>query len=160
VSERVFVGLGANLGDMAGHAGSAVDSAGGLPTHAVVAESPRYRSAPLQASGPDFLNCVVELATDLEPASSCWPPCTRIEAAHGRERPFRERATHAGPRPAALRQQRCLHTETLAPAAPAPARTSLRAGPPAGHCPRHRASVLGSLRAQYLLVAGSDRALT
>ncbi|HRD99101.1 MAG TPA: 2-amino-4-hydroxy-6-hydroxymethyldihydropteridine diphosphokinase, partial [Rubrivivax sp.] len=49
--------------------------------------SPRYRTAPLLASGPDFLNAVVELATDLEPAA-LLAALHGIEAAHGRRRPY------------------------------------------------------------------------
>jgi 2-amino-4-hydroxy-6-hydroxymethyldihydropteridine diphosphokinase len=87
VSERVFVGLGANLGDTTATLDQAEHALAALPTTRVVAVSPRYRSAPVQASGPDFLNAVVELATSLEPAP-LLAALHAIEAAHGRQRPY------------------------------------------------------------------------
>ncbi len=87
MSERVFIGLGANLGDSVATLDSAEQALAALPGTRLVAASPRYRSAPLQASGPDFLNAVVELATDLEP-EALLAALHGIEAAHGRQRPF------------------------------------------------------------------------
>jgi len=87
VNERVFVGLGANLGDTTATLDQAERALAVLATTRVVAVSPRYRSAPVQASGPDFLNAVVELATDLEPAP-LLAALHEIEATHGRQRPY------------------------------------------------------------------------
>lgn len=87
MSERVFIGLGANLGHSAATLDGAEQALAALPGTRLVASSPRYRSAPLQASGPDFLNAVVELATDLEPAA-LLAALHGIEAAHGRQRPY------------------------------------------------------------------------
>lgn len=87
MNERVFVGLGANLGDTTAALDQAEQALAALPATRVLAISPRYRSAPVQASGPDFLNAVVELATDLQPAP-LLAALHAIEAAHGRQRPY------------------------------------------------------------------------
>lgn len=83
----MFIGLGANLGDTAAALDQAERALALLSGTCVVAVSPRYRSAPVQASGPDYLNAVVELTTDLEPAP-LLAALHRIEAAHGRQRPY------------------------------------------------------------------------
>ncbi len=83
----MFVGLGANLGETTATLDRAEEALAALPATRLVAVSPRYRSAPVQASGPDFLNAVVELATDLEPAP-LLAALHDIEAKHGRQRPY------------------------------------------------------------------------
>lgn len=85
--ERVFVGLGANLGDARHTLTSALGALAALPAVQVVACSSPYRSAPLQASGPDFLNAVAELRTSLEP-DALLRALQLIEEAHGRQRPY------------------------------------------------------------------------
>lgn len=87
MSERVFIGLGANLGDTGAALDEAERALARLPDTRVVAVSPRYRTAPVQASGPDFLNAVVEIATALEP-EPLLAALHGIEAAHGRQRPY------------------------------------------------------------------------
>ena len=85
--ERVFVGLGANLGDAQATLKHALVALAALPQTRLVAQSSLYRSAPVQASGPDFINAVVELQTSLQP-QSLLQALHAIEAAHGRERPY------------------------------------------------------------------------
>jgi 2-amino-4-hydroxy-6-hydroxymethyldihydropteridine diphosphokinase len=65
--ERVFVALGGNLGDVFAAMRAALRSLRRLGSTEVVATSWLYRSAPVDADGPDFLNAVVELRTRLEP---------------------------------------------------------------------------------------------
>jgi 2-amino-4-hydroxy-6-hydroxymethyldihydropteridine diphosphokinase len=84
--ERVFVGLGANLGDARATLEAALQQLGALPATRLVAISSFYRSAPVQAQGPDFVNAVAELATALEP-HELLRALQAIEHAHGRERP-------------------------------------------------------------------------
>ena len=84
---RAYVGLGANLGQPRQALDRAIDALAALPGTSVVAQSSRYRSAPVQASGPDFVNAVVALDTTLEP-QDLLAALHRIEAAQGRERPF------------------------------------------------------------------------
>jgi 2-amino-4-hydroxy-6-hydroxymethyldihydropteridine diphosphokinase len=86
--ERVFVGLGANLGDAQATLQAALDQIARLPATRLVATSSLYRTAPVDASGPDFLNAVAELRTGLEP-HALLTELQAIEQRHGRERPYR-----------------------------------------------------------------------
>jgi 2-amino-4-hydroxy-6-hydroxymethyldihydropteridine diphosphokinase len=86
-AERVFVGLGANLGDAATTLRQALLEIGTLPGTRVLAVSSLYRSAPLGAHGPDFINAVAELATALEP-EALLRSLQAIELDHGRRRPY------------------------------------------------------------------------
>jgi 2-amino-4-hydroxy-6-hydroxymethyldihydropteridine diphosphokinase len=85
---KAYVGLGANLGDPA----AAVDAA--LHSLAVTAgirglrASGLYRSAPVEASGPWYLNAVAELETMLT-APALLQLLQTLEKAAGRERPYR-----------------------------------------------------------------------
>ena len=83
-----FIGLGANLGDAAAALRSAGLALAGLPATRIVARSSVYRSAPVDASGADYLNAVVQLRTSLAP-HRLLAELQRIEAWHGRERPYR-----------------------------------------------------------------------
>jgi 2-amino-4-hydroxy-6-hydroxymethyldihydropteridine diphosphokinase len=87
-AERVFIGLGANLGDAAGTLRQAVGALRARPDLQVVALSSLYRSAPVDATGPDYLNAVAELRTTLAPAD-LLRVLLQIEQQHGRERPYR-----------------------------------------------------------------------
>jgi 2-amino-4-hydroxy-6-hydroxymethyldihydropteridine diphosphokinase len=53
-----------------------------------MAMSSAYRSAPVDAEGPDFLNAVARLETRL-PAARLLAALHEIEAQHQRERPYR-----------------------------------------------------------------------
>ena len=59
-----------------------------LPGTHVAALSSVWRSAPVDAAGPDFLNAVVALDTALSPIE-LLDALQAIEQAHGRERPYR-----------------------------------------------------------------------
>ena len=83
-----YVGLGANLGDAAASLRSAMAAIGRLPHTRLVAESHLYRSAPVEASGPDFVNAVVAISTRL-PAPSLMKLLLALEQGAGRERPYR-----------------------------------------------------------------------
>lgn len=67
--ERAFVALGANLGDAAATLRGAVEALAALAQTRLVACSSLYRSAPVDAAGPDFVNAVAELETALDPAA-------------------------------------------------------------------------------------------
>jgi len=86
--EPVFVGLGANLGDAQHTVMQALDDLSQLPGTQRVACSWPYRSAPVDAAGPDFINAVAELHTELSPIDLLHA-LQAIEQAHGRKRPFR-----------------------------------------------------------------------
>ena len=82
------IGLGANLGEPLATLARALDELAHLPGSTLLARSPVYRSAPIDASGPDFFNAVALLRTGLRP-QTLLGELQRIEALHGRERPYR-----------------------------------------------------------------------
>jgi 2-amino-4-hydroxy-6-hydroxymethyldihydropteridine diphosphokinase len=86
--ERIFVGLGANLGDALATLRTAFEALDALPGTRCVARSSFYRSAPVDAQGPDYINAVAELRSTLEPAA-LLAALQAIEARLGRERPHR-----------------------------------------------------------------------
>jgi 2-amino-4-hydroxy-6-hydroxymethyldihydropteridine diphosphokinase len=87
VPGRIFVGLGANLGDAAATLAAALRALDDLPGTQRVATSSLWRSAPVDAAGPDYLNAVAELRSTLGP-HALLRALQAIEAAHGRERPY------------------------------------------------------------------------
>lgn len=89
MSSRAYVGLGANLGaDLLATLTRAAQSLAMLPGTELVALSSAWRSAPVDAGGPDFLNAVAALDTSLSPID-LLDALQAIELAHGRERPYR-----------------------------------------------------------------------
>jgi 2-amino-4-hydroxy-6-hydroxymethyldihydropteridine diphosphokinase len=85
---RAFIGIGGNLGDARETVERAMVDLGALPKTRIKARSSLYRTAPVNATGPDFINAVVELDTDLEP-HALLAELQRLEAVAGRERPYR-----------------------------------------------------------------------
>ncbi|PZP29391.1 MAG: 2-amino-4-hydroxy-6-hydroxymethyldihydropteridine diphosphokinase [Roseateles depolymerans] len=86
---RAYIGLGANLGDdLAATLRQALAALAALPQTRVVAVSSAWRSAPVDAQGPDFLNAVAALDTALQPLV-LLDALQSIESAQGRERPYR-----------------------------------------------------------------------
>ncbi|MDO8277178.1 MAG: 2-amino-4-hydroxy-6-hydroxymethyldihydropteridine diphosphokinase [Burkholderiaceae bacterium] len=83
-----WIALGANLGDAAATLKSAIAAIARLPLSRMVRASSLYRSAPLDASGPDFINAVVEISTGLT-APDLLDALQTIEAAAGRQRAYR-----------------------------------------------------------------------
>ncbi|WP_296652359.1 2-amino-4-hydroxy-6-hydroxymethyldihydropteridine diphosphokinase [Paraburkholderia sp.] len=83
-----WLGIGANLGDARQTLKDAVVCLAQQHTLAVLAKSSIYRTAPIDADGDDYLNCVVKLDTSLG-APELLALCQRIEHHFGRERPFR-----------------------------------------------------------------------
>jgi 2-amino-4-hydroxy-6-hydroxymethyldihydropteridine diphosphokinase len=86
--QRAYVGLGANLGDARATLQQALERIAALPQTQLVRSSSSYRSAPVDAVGPDFINAVAELSTELAPLALLHA-LQAIEHAHGRERPYR-----------------------------------------------------------------------
>ena len=84
---RVYVALGANLGDAAATLRDAIRWLADLPGTTVYAASSLYRSAPWEASGPDFINAVAALDTQLT-APDLLVCLHTLEARAGRERPY------------------------------------------------------------------------
>ena len=87
-SERAFVALGANLGNARATLDAAFVALAALAGTRLRAASSLYRTAPIDSSGPDYLNAVVVLDTRLAP-HALLRELQRIELAQGRERPYR-----------------------------------------------------------------------
>ncbi|WP_051248543.1 2-amino-4-hydroxy-6-hydroxymethyldihydropteridine diphosphokinase [Acidovorax sp. JHL-9] len=83
-----WIGLGANLGDRQATLRAALAAVAGLPGTRVQRISSLYRSAPVDAGGPDYLNAVVQVETSLAP-HTLLAQLQAIEQAAGRERPYR-----------------------------------------------------------------------
>jgi len=82
-----YVGIGANLGDAQAAVRDAMTALGALQRTVVTARSSLYRSEPVDAEGPEFVNAVVALRTGLD-ADQLLAALQRLEAQAGRERPF------------------------------------------------------------------------
>ncbi len=83
-----FVALGANLGDAAQTLRDALAALHQAPCVCVLRQSRLYRSAPVDASGPDYINAVAEIRTVLT-APALLHTLQALENAAGRERPYR-----------------------------------------------------------------------
>ncbi|MDR1967434.1 MAG: 2-amino-4-hydroxy-6-hydroxymethyldihydropteridine diphosphokinase, partial [Burkholderiaceae bacterium] len=64
-SVTAYVSLGANLGDAERAVRQALQDLARLPRTRLVAQSSLWRSAPVDADGPPFINAVAELHTQL-----------------------------------------------------------------------------------------------
>jgi 2-amino-4-hydroxy-6-hydroxymethyldihydropteridine diphosphokinase len=82
------IAVGANLGDAMQAVQGAITCLGTLPGTQLTRRSSLYRTAPLEASGPDFINAVAEISTRLS-APELLDSLQAIEQAAGRERPYR-----------------------------------------------------------------------
>lgn len=79
---RIFLGLGSNLGDRLAHLHQATELLA-LPVHK---RSSIYETEPVDfLDQPWFLNCVIEVASDLAP-DSLLEHCQRVESEMGRVR--------------------------------------------------------------------------
>jgi 2-amino-4-hydroxy-6-hydroxymethyldihydropteridine diphosphokinase len=83
-----YIGIGANLGDARANVDDAVARLALLPESRLLRTSPYYRSAPIDSSGDDYVNAAVSIETRLV-AEDLLAALHRIEAEHGRERPYR-----------------------------------------------------------------------
>lgn len=81
------IGIGANLGDARATVTAAIEALGRLPGCRRLSASSLWRSAPVQAQGPDFFNAVVTLETSLSP-EALLTELQAIEQAFGRQRPY------------------------------------------------------------------------
>ncbi|WP_338881077.1 2-amino-4-hydroxy-6-hydroxymethyldihydropteridine diphosphokinase [Achromobacter veterisilvae] len=85
---RAYVGLGANLGDGAATLRQVLAELRDTDGILAVAASPFYRSAPVEATGPDFINAVAAVDTDLAPLA-LLDALQALENRHGRQRPYK-----------------------------------------------------------------------
>jgi len=82
------VALGANLGDAVAMVKQALRDLAGLPDTQLLKASSLYRSAPYEALGPDFINAVALVHTQLSPMALLHA-LQALELQSGRERPFK-----------------------------------------------------------------------
>lgn len=82
------VALGANLGDARATVSDAIAALDRLPQTRLLRASGLYRSAPWEASGPDFINAVAAVETGLD-AHELLRALQALELQAGRERPYR-----------------------------------------------------------------------
>lgn len=83
-----YIALGANLGDRLEALKQALQGLRRMPGSCAVRASRAYRSAPVDAGGPDYLNAVVQLSTTLT-APDLLLALQALENAAGRQRPYR-----------------------------------------------------------------------
>lgn len=83
-----YIGLGANLGDAQVALLQAADELAQMPGTEQFKLSPLYRSAPIDSSGPDYINAVASFNTVLT-ARQLLLALQDIEQRHGRLRPYR-----------------------------------------------------------------------
>ena len=82
------VAFGANLGDAVASVQQALRDVADLPKTQLVKASSLYRSAPYEAHGPDFINAVALVQTQLLPLELLHA-LQALEQQSGRERPFK-----------------------------------------------------------------------
>ncbi len=82
---RAWISLGANLGDARAAVLGASAELTALPASRLIAQSSLYRSAPVDATGPDFVNAVAGIDTALS-ATDLLAALQTIEQRHGRVR--------------------------------------------------------------------------
>ena len=85
---HAFIALGSNLGDARATVLQAIQDMGQLPDTTLLKHSSLYRSAPVDAAGPDFINAVAEIATTLSP-QALLATLQALEHDAGRQRPYR-----------------------------------------------------------------------
>lgn len=85
--QTAYVALGANLGDAQATVRQALRDLDALPQTRLLRASALYCSAPVDSSGPDYINAAAELRTRLS-AHELLAQLQRLEQHAGRERPW------------------------------------------------------------------------
>ncbi len=88
MSGDAFIGLGANLGDPRHAIDAGLDALAALNGVQLTDVSSLYRSAPVDADGPEFINAVARVDTSISPYA-LLQSLHDIEDAAGRLRPYR-----------------------------------------------------------------------
>lgn len=88
LATRAYIGVGANLGDTGQTLRAAATELGAAAGIHACRLAPWYRSAPVDASGPDYVNTVAAIDTSLSPWA-LLDLLQSIEQRHGRARPYR-----------------------------------------------------------------------
>lgn len=82
-----YVALGANLGDAPATLRAAFAALDALPETRMLRHSRLWRSAPVDATGPDYINAAAALETSLT-APALLHELLALEARFGRQRPY------------------------------------------------------------------------
>lgn len=82
-----YIGLGGNIGDAKQLIKDAIVCLAQRPEVKVTSRSCMYKSAPVNASGEDFINAVISIDTYLTP-EEVLHLCMKVESQFGRERPY------------------------------------------------------------------------
>ena len=83
-----FIAIGANLGDAQATVLQAMQAIGALPGTKLLHRSSLYRTAPVDSRGPDYINAVLEISTELG-APELLAQLQALENSAGRVRPYR-----------------------------------------------------------------------
>ena len=84
---RAFIGFGGNVGDTRQLITDAIVCLAQRCELQILAKSCFYQSAPLEATGGDYINAVIEIETQLSPYGLLHV-CQAVEQEFGRERPY------------------------------------------------------------------------
>jgi len=84
---RAFIGFGGNIGDTRQLITDAIVCLALRSELQILAKSCFYQSAPVEATGGDYINAVIEIETQLSPYG-LLNVCQAIEQEFGRERPY------------------------------------------------------------------------
>jgi 2-amino-4-hydroxy-6-hydroxymethyldihydropteridine diphosphokinase len=82
-----YIALGGNLGDAQTTVRLAMLQVAAMPQTRLVSRSSLYRSAPVDASGPDYVNAVMAVQTQLN-AHQLLLQLQQLEILAGRQRPY------------------------------------------------------------------------
>lgn len=82
-----YVGIGSNQSGPRAQVLEAFRELGALPETRLAARSPLYRSAPVCAPGPEYVNAVAAVRTALAP-ERLLAELQALESRHGRSRPY------------------------------------------------------------------------
>ena len=91
---RVWLSLGANLGEPRAALAAAMQEIKAIPGVRAFRHSSFYRTSPVDSFGPEYVNAAASLETDLEP-EELLHALQKIELKHGRVRPA---GVHNAPR--------------------------------------------------------------
>ena len=83
-----YIGLGANLGDAQSNVQRALKALADLPRTRLCAQSSLFRTAPIAATGDDYVNAVAKIETQLS-AIDLLAHLQQIEQRFGRDRPLK-----------------------------------------------------------------------
>lgn len=85
---KVFIGLGANLGDELSYINKAISKLVECDDIEFLATSSVYKTSPVESDGEDYLNVVIQINTSLDPFE-LLSIMQKIELDLGRQRPYK-----------------------------------------------------------------------